>query len=121
MPIEVTATYNPIYTKQVTQASSDSTAFNVSAASNVFRHLRVNNSAGTQTVYTKIYNVASGSITVGTTDPHLVFKVPSGKTYECIYIGGITFGTANNVATVITGGTGGSTSPTTKPSVTVGI
>ncbi len=66
------------------------------------------NSAAT---YVIVYNTASGSVTVGTTTPKLVFCIPATSAANLEITNGISFGTAISVAAVTTGG--GNTAPTT--------
>lgn len=76
----------------------------------------VDNSAnGGAASYVKLYNLASGSVTVGTTVPDDVVYAPAGaivnRTYWTSAAPGVTFGTALSMACVTTGGTAGTTSP----------
>ena len=78
--------------------------------------LQIDNSAnGGAASYVKLYNLASGSVTVGTTAPDEVIYVPAGAVItQPLFTGaapGKTFGTALTACCVTTGGTGGTTSP----------
>ena len=84
----------------------------------------VDNSAnGGAASYVKLYNLASGSVTVGTTSPDQVLYVPAGAVVTESYITGATpgkvFGTALSAACVTTGGTAGSTPPVSSVIVSV--
>lgn len=61
--------------------------------------------------YVIVYNVASGSVTVGTTTPKLVLAIPATSAANLELVNGITFDTAIAVAATTTGG--GSTAPST--------
>jgi hypothetical protein len=54
--------------------------------------------------YVIIYNVASGSVTVGTTNPKLVLCIPATSAANLELVNGITFDTAISVAATTTGG-----------------
>jgi len=73
--------------------------------------------------YVKLFNVASGSVTLGTTAPDEVIFVPGGRKVTVLYYDaanpGKTFGTALTAACVTTGGTAGTTSPTSSVPVTI--
>lgn len=65
----------------------------------------------TSATYVIIYNVASGSVTVGTTNPKLVLCIPASSAANLEIVNGIAFDTAISVAATTTGG--GNTAPTT--------
>lgn len=75
-----------------------------------------NSSNGGAACYVKIWNTASGSVTVGTTVPDEIIYVPAGQIVEHFLftssVSGKTFGTALSAACVTTGGTSGTTAPT---------
>lgn len=61
--------------------------------------------------YVIVYDVAAASVTVGTTNPKLVFCIPATGGANLEILAGIPFGTAMSVAATTTGG--GSTAPST--------
>lgn len=61
--------------------------------------------------YVIVYNVAHGSVTVGTTTPKLVFCIPATSGANLELTVGIAFDTAMSIAATTTGG--GNTAPTT--------
>jgi len=83
----------------------------------------VDNSANGAATYVKLWNVASGSVVLGTTAPDEIIYVPANAVVtQVLYTGasqGKTFGTALSAAAVTTGGTAGTTSPTSATVVTV--
>jgi hypothetical protein len=84
----------------------------------------VDNSAnGGAATYVKLFNLASGSVTLGTTAPDEIIYVPAGavvtKQYFTSAAQGVTFGTALSAAAVTTGGTAGTTSPVSSVVVSV--
>lgn len=81
--------------------------------------LWVDNSGNKGTAsFVKMYAAASGSVTVGTTVPWLIWKIPWGYKGPLIVCPkGLDAGTDLSVAVVTTGGTGGTTSPTSDVTV----
>lgn len=100
------------------------TADAVKGSSAVVYYLFIDNSANAGApTYVKLYNLAAGSVTVGTTVPDEVIFVPNGaKITHVLWTGsapGKTFATALSAAAVTTGGTAGSTSPVSAVPVTI--
>ena len=62
-------------------------------------------------IYVPIYNVAAGSVTVGTTNPQIVLCIPATSGANVEFSRGIAFSTAISAAATTTGG--GNTAPTT--------
>lgn len=96
----------------------------VKASSAVLYSVIVDNSAnGGAASYVKLYNVASGSVTVGVTAPDEIIFVPAGAVIEHFLFtkaaAGKTFATALSAACVTTGGTAGSTPPVSSVPVTI--
>jgi len=83
----------------------------------------VDNSANIAATYVKLFNLAGGSVVVGTTAPDEIIYVPAGVVIEQFFFTGAapgkTFGTALSAFAVTTGGTAGSTSPSSSAIVTV--
>jgi hypothetical protein len=83
----------------------------------------VDNSLNGAASYVKLYNLASGSVVVGTTAPDEIIYVPANARITQVYstsaAPGKTFGTALSAACVTTGGTAGVTSPSSSVVVTV--
>ena len=96
----------------------------VKASSAVLHSVIVDNSAnGGAASYVKLYNVASGSVTVGVTAPDVIIYVPAGAIVSVPFYtsasSGLTFGTALSACCVTSGGTAGSTSPVSSVVVTI--
>ena len=91
--------------------ANQSTAIAVKASSTVVYYVEVDNTANAAASYTKIWNTASGSVTVGTTVPDIVIYAPASTLVKIPFMGGLTLGTATTVATVTAGGTAGTTNP----------
>ena len=94
-----------------------------SSSARVYSVVVDNSANGGAASYVKLYNVASGSVTVGTTAPDEVIYVPAGAIVTRLYftgaVFGVVFGTALSAACVTTAGTAGSTSPSSAVIVTV--
>lgn len=82
-----------------------------------------NSANGGAASYVKIFNLAAGSVTLGTTAPDEVILVPAGAVVTVSYFTGATpgkvFGTALSAACVTTGGTSGTTSPSSSVIVSI--
>lgn len=96
----------------------------VKASSALVLWVKVDNSANSGAAsYVKLWNLASGSVTVGTTDPDQIIYAPASAIITVPLFTnaamGITFGTALTAACLTTGGTGGTTSPSSSVIVTI--
>lgn len=95
----------------------------IKSSSAVVYSVTIDNSANGSAVYVKLFNLASGSVTLGTTAPDEVILAPASSIVTAIFktsaAGGKTFGTALSAACVTTGGTGGTSSPASSVVVTV--
>ena len=96
----------------------------IKASSAVVYSVLVDNSLnGGAASYVKLFNLAGGSVVVGTTAPDEVIYVPGGaKVTHFLYTAatpGKTFATALSAFCVTTGGTAGSTSPVSAVPVTI--
>lgn len=83
----------------------------VKASSAVLYQLELDNTANGAPTYCKLFNVAAGSVVIGTTAPDLTILVPAATKITMVLPGGLTFGTALSVASVTTKVESGSTSP----------
>lgn len=107
-----------------TDTAMGATADGVKSSSTVVYSISIDNSLNSGAVsYVKLFNLASGSVTVGTTVPDEVILAPAGSitilTFRTSASPGKTFGTALAACCVTTGGTAGNTPPSA--SVTVSI
>ncbi len=82
-----------------------------------------NTANGGAASYVKLYNAASGGVTVGTTVPDEVIYCPAGAQIEHLFFTkssvGKTFGTALTAACVTAGGTAGVTPPVSSVIATI--
>lgn len=106
-----------------TDTAMGATIDGIKASSAKVFYLTVDNSLNVAASYVKLYNLASGSVTVGTTVPDEVVYVPASavitQTYYTGSAPGKTFGTALSAACVTAGGTAGVTPPSSNVIVTV--
>lgn len=82
-----------------------------------------NTVTGNALAYVKLYNVAiavgTGAVTVGTTTPDAVLMAPSSTRRVWVFRNAMVFSAGLTIAGVTTGGTGGTTNPTTDVRVSV--
>jgi hypothetical protein len=107
-----------------TDTAMGATADGIKSSSARVYSVSIDNSANLGAVaYVKLYNLASGSVTVGTTSPDEVIYVPAAtiitQYYFTIAVAGKVFGTALSAACLTTGGTAGATPPTNPVVVSV--
>jgi len=95
-----------------TDTDSISTVAGVKASSGIIYSIDIDNTANSATSFAKLYNLASGSVTAGTTAPDLILPVPASTRLNFPIIGGLTFDTAVSSRCVTAGGTAGTTNPT---------
>ena len=81
------------------------------AGSGTLYKVEIDNSTNNVPVYVKLWLLTS-TVTVGTTDPHYIFKCPASVTrvYSCPK--GAAFATGLKAACVTTAGTAGTSNPT---------
>jgi len=98
---------------------SNETKSGVKASSGTIYSIIIDNTANAAVSYLKLYDAASGSVTVGTTAPDWIFKVAASTKVTILFPEGIAFGTALTEASLTAGGTAGSTGPTSDMAVTI--
>lgn len=111
MTLSISSQVAPVGTKLVVQTEANSTSNNnvTGAAGSIFQ-IDLDNSANADNpAYLKIYDNASP--TVGTTPPDLIFKAPVNTRLNMCVPDGIAFNDLS-FAVVTTGGTAGTTDPT---------
>lgn len=85
----------------------------IKASSGTLLYVTIGNTANVSASYVKICNLASGSVTPGTTPPDECIYVPGGATVTQTFFTGASpgkvFGTALSAFCVTTPGTGGTT------------
>jgi hypothetical protein len=91
--------------------ATNNTKSAVKASSGTLYAIVVDNTANAAISYVKLWDLGSGSVTVGTTAPDMIFKIPASGKKTIIFQDGLAFATALTEATVTAGGTAGVTSP----------
>ena len=85
----------------------------VDATSGTIHSVSVDNTANAAAVsYLKMWDAASGSVTVGTTAPDYIIKIPAATKRTVVFHDGLAYGTGLVVACLTTAGTAGTTGPT---------
>lgn len=116
------AVSNLILTALSTNLFKDSANTNaaivVKGSSGTLYVIHIDNSALAAVAYVKLYDTAS-AVTVGTTVPDWVFRIPASVQLAITLMGGVAFANGLQVATVTTGGTAGTTAVATPPTVNI--
>lgn len=107
-----------------TDTAMGATVDAVKASSATVYNLLIDNTANAGAPsYVKLFNVASGSVTLGTTVPDEVVYVPAAsKITHLMFTGAVPgkiFSTALTAACVTTGGTAGTVAPSSNVPVTI--
>lgn len=96
----------PASTQIYQNTDVDKTKSAIKAAGGVIYMISVDNSANAaEAEFLKLYNVAEGGVTVGTTIPDFVLLIPAAAVFDVVFPAGMTFGTAITIAAATTGGT----------------
>ena len=99
-------------TKIFTETDLENTAVAVIAAAATIYMIEIDNTANpAQVNYVKLYDTA-GAITVGTTVPDWVIRIPAGVKRSISMADGFAMANGIAAACVTAGGTGGTSSPT---------
>ena len=91
---------------------ADETEDDIDSGAGTLYAVEVDNTLNAAVTYVKLYNAASGAVTVGTTAPDFIFLVPASVSRAFIFPQGIAYDTALSIAAVTTAGTAGVTGPT---------
>jgi len=116
MTLSVSTQVSPVGSKLVVDTNASSTAqTNVTGAAGTIYMIEIDNTNNADNAcYFKIYNTASP--TIGTTAPDHIIMVPTSQSRSIVIPDGLDF-TALSYAAVISGGTAGTTSPTSAVTV----
>lgn len=119
MPISSTLPYASVTSPGLVTGGSlfkndlpSGTAIDISASSGRVYYVELDNTANTSYSFVKLYDAASGSVTVGTTVPHIILRADPSAILKIVVPKGLTFSTALCGVVVTAGGTGGTTAPT---------
>lgn len=115
MSISVLTVQSPVGETIFTDSNIGGTVDAIKASSATLLYVTVDNTANPQSTYVRLWNLASASVTNGTTVPDSVLYCPASRisTFP-MYSGstpGIVYGTALSASAVTTGGTSGNFSP----------
>jgi hypothetical protein len=107
-----------------TDTAMGSSADGIKGSSTRLYSVTIDNSAnGGAASYVKLFNLLSGSVTVGTTAPDEVIYVPGGavvtRNFWTGAAPGLVFGTGLSACCVTTGGTAGAVAPSSSVIVSV--
>lgn len=100
-------------------SATNATKNAVKASSGTIYAIIVDNAANAAVTFVKLWNVASGSVTVGTTAPDFCFQIPASTKTTLVFPEGIAFDTALTEASVTTAGTAGVTGPSSSVILTI--
>lgn len=106
-------------TKLFTDTDCAGAVVAVAAAASTLYQIEVDNTANAAVTYVKLWNTASGGVTLGTTAPDMILMLPASVSRTFVFPSGVAFGTAVTVAAVTTAGTAGTTGPTSDVTVRI--
>lgn len=97
----------------------DETEDDVDSGAGTLYAIEIDNTGNAAITYVKLYEAASGSVTVGTTAPDFIFRVAASVSRAIIFPAGLAYATALSIAAVTAGGTAGTTGPTSAVTVRI--
>ena len=112
MAVSIVDIASPSGLKKFRDTDLAETKIAVDATSGTLHSIVVDNTANGAVSYLKLWDVASGSVTVGTTAPDWTFKIAASVKRTIVLHDGEPYGTALTAACVTTAGTAGTTGPT---------
>lgn len=123
MAISTVNVASPANESVYSSSSMQATVEGIKASSAKVYSVVIDNTLNVVATYIKLWNLASGSVVVGTTVPDEVIYVPAGVIVTHVLSTGATpgktFGTALSAAATTTGGTAGTSNPASATVVTV--
>jgi hypothetical protein len=99
--------------------ASNNTKSGVKSSSGNLYALIVDNTLNAAVSYVKLWDLASGSVTVGTTAPDFIFYIPASTKLTIILPETIALANGLTESTVTTAGTAGTTSPSSNVALTI--
>ena len=112
MAVSIVDIASPAGLKKYRNTDLDGTISAVDSGAGTLHSIVVDNASNAAASYLKLWNTASGSVTVGTTAPDMVFMIPASTKRTIIFHDGLVYSTALSAACVTTAGTAGTTNPT---------
>ena len=119
MAVSIITLEAPTGARQFQDTNSQNVAVAVKASSGTIYTIIIDNTANGVASFVKLWDLASGSVTVGGTAPDWIVKIPAGVKRTLAIPEGIAFANALSVATVTAGGTAGTTNPTSAVAVQI--
>jgi len=119
MTISVLDLAPPSGAKVYKNTDLDGTKAAVKASSTTIYAIIIDNSANAAASFLKLWDVASGSVTVGTTDPDAIIKIAASVKKTIVFPEGLVFATALTAACVTAGGTAGTSNPSSDVDVSI--
>lgn len=115
------AVQGDLHTNKHKDLDTGATALQVGSGATTVYAIEVDNSGNTSAVYLRMYNLLFSSVSVGTTAPECVLKIPAGTKRKHFFNNGVgmAFATAMTIACLTVGGTAGSTGPTNDVTATL--
>ena len=96
-----------------TDTAASATEVEVSTSGITIHQVRIVNTANTTKLYLKLYNSNASGLTIGTSAPEVVLPVEASSSVEYAFDPGIVYSAALCYGVLTTGGTAGTTGPTT--------
>lgn len=101
----------PANAKMFQETAIGATVLGVDAAAGTLYMIDVDNAANASVEYLKLWDAGTGAVTLGTTAPDWIIRVPASTRVQTLFVASNTFSTALSVACVTTAGTAGVTPP----------
>lgn len=79
---------------EITYTSGDQDKVAAETSARSINQVLINNTAGTASIYLRLYDVASGSVTLGTTSPDMIIPCAAGESATMSFWPGNAWGTA---------------------------
>ena len=112
MAVSVIDIATPAGLKKYRDTDLQATKTAIDTTSGTIHSIVIDNSANAAVSYLKLWDAASGDVTVGTTAPDWVEKVAASTKRTIVMHEGAAYATALTAACVTTAGTAGTTDPT---------
>jgi hypothetical protein len=109
----------PSGASEFVETALGATVLQIKPSSGTLYLIQLDNTSNGVISYVKLWYLATGSVTLGTTAPDKVLAFPASAKNWVIFGAGWAFGTALAIACVTTGGTAGTTAPTSSATATV--
>ena len=119
MTISVLDLAPPSGAKAFIDTDLDGTKQGVKASAGTIYAVTIDNSANAAASFLKMWDLASGDVTVGTTAPDWIIKIAASIKKTYVFPEGIAFATGLTAACVTAGGTAGTSNPSSDVDVRI--